>query len=351
MNRYRYKFRIVLFVTIFCRMLSSPVFASELFEATITGNQLTWDNALSVGDEISTLFYEPSSEISPPLPHNAVFWKPGLAISSVNKVTFTSPSASGMSIDVTVKHVGNDFFQSSYDVTEKGNGSCSSANTGSPISVREYSKSGCLSSIRLDSKSGGGHIPFNSYRSVFKIPDIVSEFKHVGAPKGDYKASITVPIYYQNNDEVQHRSTEVFFLIHYNPSSLDDVKISGNGVMALDYDTKEHTVKGKTKFKVSVKGELSNGLKMTFKSSDIEKDFSLEHKVSKKKIPYSLMCDMCDINQVILDGKMFREYAIISSAFNNLDFNLNFYFNNMYFNKVDKGEYFDEVTIRFEPNL
>ncbi|HIF9183890.1 TPA: hypothetical protein ACX6R6_001784 [Photobacterium damselae] len=351
MNRYRYKMRIVLFFTIIFRMMSAPVFADELFEATITGNQLTWDNAFSVGDEITTFFSEPSSLIMPQLPANAVFWKPGLAISPVNQISFTSPSASGMSIDVTVKHVGNDFYQSNYDISQNGKGSCSSANAAKPISVREYSKSECISGVYLNSKSGAAHIPFDSYRSVFKITDIVSEFKRVGAPKGDYKASITVPIYYQNNNEVQRRSTDVSFLIHYNPSSLDDVKISGNGVMALDYDTKEHTVKGKTKFKVSVKGELSNGLKMTFKSSDIEKDFSLEHKNSKRKIPYSLICDMCDINQVILDGRMLRESAIISSAFKNLDFNLNFYFNNMYFNKVDKGEYFDEVTIRFEPNL
>ncbi|MGR5366458.1 hypothetical protein [Photobacterium damselae] len=352
MNQYLFNVKRILFLVFFL-VYPSYTFSTSI-TGTLTGDTIKWNNAYQDNGDIIQTTWQLGSKLNL-LPVRE--WTPAISryISPTNDIVFKSSNMPSSSHGVSVEfyHVGIEFKSSApFSIVDNGSSTCSMDDVSAGyVSLREYLLSSCQSGYSfLNSKK---YRPFDFYRLIFKFGDIATAFK--GKPSGIYHATINIPIKYivkfGSTVSYEIRNETVTFIINYTASFLDDVLIKGDGVMALDYDTDEHSVKGKTKFKVSVRGHLANGLKMSFKSSNVEKDFSLEHTVSKKRIPYSLRCNRCDETQVILDGRMLNDSALISSPFDRLDFNLDFYFNKMYFNKVDKGEYLDEITIRFEPNL
>ncbi|HIF9203962.1 TPA: hypothetical protein ACX6QK_001264 [Photobacterium damselae] len=335
-------------------LLNVPFCFASSITGTLTGDVIKWNNAYQDGSDVIQTTWQLGNKLNL-LPVRV--WTPAISrYSSSDYIVFRAPSMPKMAgVPVEFSHVGVEFKTSSPFKLESSGASslCNKDDVSTGFaSLREYSSLSCMSNFSFKN-STNKYRPFDFYRSVFKFGDIAAAFK--GKASGTYYATVNIPIKYMvkfgTTDSFEIRNDTVTFIINYTASFLDDVLIKGDGIMALDYDTENHTVKGKTKYKVSIRGHLANGLKMSFKSSDIEKDFSLEHSVSKKRIPYSLICNRCDETQVILDGRMLKDNAVISSPFDNLDFNLDFYFNNMYFNKVDKGEYRDRVTITFEPNI
>ncbi|HIF9373435.1 TPA: hypothetical protein ACX6RV_001288 [Photobacterium damselae] len=347
----QYQFNKILIVLI-CFFINPTIVHSETITADITGDQIRWSNAYYSNNDVIQSVWQLGSELNL-LPVKQ--WQPALGRSSIKDVIFKSISFPGIDVNVGFEHVGIEYKTAApFSISKNGKGNCTIDDVSKGyVSLREYTSSECQSDSSFHSSQK--YKPFDFYRSVFKFTNLESAFNNNKVPSGIYYASINIPIKYfvkfGTTESFEVRNRTITFIINYTASFLDDVQVRGDGIMALDYDTNAHSVKGKTKFRVSVRGHLENGLKMSFLSSDVEKDFSLEHEVTKNRIPYSLLCDRCEENQVILDGKMRKDFAIIPSSFDNLDFNLDFYFNKMYFNKVDKGEYFDEVTIRFEPNL
>ncbi|HIF9084882.1 TPA: hypothetical protein ACX6NQ_001726 [Photobacterium damselae] len=350
MNQYQFNKILLVIISFF---IYPTVVYSETITADLVGDQIRWHNASYSNNDVVQSVWQLGNKLNL-LP--VTYWVPALSrYSSSKEITFKSASLPGIDINVAFEHVGIEYKTAApFNISENGKGSCSSDEVSKGyVSLREYGKSECQSNSFFSSSKK--YKPFDFYRSIFKFTNLESAFSSKKVPSGTYYASVSIPIKYLvkygATESFEVRSRTITFIINYTASFLDDVLIRGDGVMALDYDTDAHTVKGKTKFRVSVRGHLENGLKMSFISSNEGRDFSLEHKVSKKRIPYSLLCDKCEDNQVILDGKMLKDFAIIPSTFDDLDFNLKFYFNKMFFNKVDKGEYLDEVTIRFEPNL
>ncbi len=176
-------------------------------------------------------------------------------------------------------------------------------------------------------------------------------------PKGRYIATFDQPIaYYLIYENQQVESYEIYqdqvqIVIDYQPSFLESVDILGDGKFDVRYDTDNHTASGSTRYKVQVDGYITPGIKMSFKSSGQEDDFSLVEEESKSKIPYDLVCEKCQQKQVIKDGVMDEDFAKIDFEGHRLDFNLDFSFDNLHYGDVDEGDYSDAVTVIFEVDI
>ncbi|OCH48156.1 hypothetical protein [Aliivibrio fischeri] len=344
MNKFQFKLLFILFI------FPINLYAGSSLTANVIGSDVRWMNANVIGDDIVEQIWRSSSSF-PLLP--IYEWRPAFNKSPINKVTFNS--SLGFKVETEIEHSGVQFRSASpftVNVEPSGFSSCDFENTLDGYFALS-SKNPCAATYSL--KSSRKYKAYDFFRSAFKLNNLINDFKSVNAPSGVYYANITIPISYMvkygSASSYQTNTETVNFIINYTPSFLSSVNIIGDGVLELDYNTSEHSVKGNTKFNVSVNGHVEPGLKMTFTSSGVEKDFKLENKKSSNSIPYGLICNLCEKPQVIYKGHALDDYSIIPFVGNNLNFNLKFYFDDVYVGRVDEGDYSDAISIRFEVDL
>lgn len=340
-------FSLVLFI--FCTVNAN---ASTVY-AKVTGDMIQWTNAIVNGSEVQQSVWQRSDSFNmQPIQR----WSPAFYQSPLTSLIFTSQL--GAKVETAFKHTGIEFrTTNAYDIVTGGIGTGARCNVGeeSGGNLLLKSDSSCGVDFTLDQQQKLR--PFDFYRTLFELPDLLADFTQARLPAGRYVASFSQPVAYfliyenQNVESYQVYHDQIQVVIDYQPSFLSSVSLVGDGKFKLEYDTEEHSVKGQTKYYVNVNGYINPGIKMSFLSSGQEDDFSLEHTETGTKIPYSLICEKCNDNSIINNGLMKDEFANIGFVGNNLNFVLDFSFNDIYAGDVDEGDYSDAVTIIFELDL
>ncbi|ABU70623.1 hypothetical protein [Vibrio campbellii] len=345
------------------RLLSSLVVLSSLLTcfgahastiyAKITGDRVEWSNAALNGSEIQPLQWQPSDKFNM-LPIKK--WSPAFYQNTQKSLTFHSKA--GAELKTSFKHTGIDFRTSIKPVQMPGvigNSQRCDKQLVYGNDIRLRSKSTCGADFILDQLVK--HTPFDFYRPSFELPSLVSDFMQSKLPAGRYIASFSQSIayylIYENNqvESYQIYQDQVELIIDYQPSFLESVQVLGDGKFNVEYDTDNNTAKGDTSYRVHVKGYITPGIKMSFESSGQKDDFSLVDHKSNSKIPYDLTCDVCVAKQVIQEGVMDKDFARIDFEGQNLEFNLDFSFNNLHYGDVDEGDFSDAVTVIFEIDI
>ncbi|WP_104023711.1 hypothetical protein [Vibrio hyugaensis] len=340
------------FITTCLLATCSAVHASTIY-AKITGDVVEWSNASLNGSEIQPLQWQPSDKFNM-LPIKK--WSPAFYQNTQKNLTFSSTT--GAELTTSFKHTGIDFrtsIKSEQTSGVIGNAKRCQTQPVSGSDIRLRSSSSCGADFILD--QGGKYTPFDFYRPSFELPSLVSDFMQSKLPAGRYIASFNQPVAYYliyENDQVesyQIYQDQVQLIVDYQPSFLESVQVLGDGKFNVEYDTDNHTAKGDTRYRVRVNGYITPGIKMSFESSGQQDDFSLVDHKSNSKIPYDLTCEACVDKQVIQKGVMDKDFAKIDFEGQNLDFNLDFSFNNLHFGDVDEGDFSDAVTVIFEIDI
>lgn len=346
MNRLLYSLAAICLLTTCFSVDASVIYAK------ITGDVVEWSNAAISDSGIQPLQWESSNKFNM-LPVRK--WSPAFYKNPQKSLTFRS--SIGAELTTSFKHNGIDFrtsVKSDQIPGGIGNARLCQVRTITAGEIRLRSESSCGSDTILD--QGNRYIPFEFYRPSFEMPNIVSDFMQSKLPAGRYVASFSQPVaYYVIYEHNQIESYQIYqddvkIIIDYQPSFLDSVQVVGSGQFDIEYDTSNHTARGETSYKIQVNGYITPGIKMSFKSSEKEDDFSLVSN-SNAKIPYDMICEACVDKQVIKDGVMDKEFAKIEFEGNRLDFNLDFSFDNLHYGDVDEGDYSDAVTVIFEIDL
>ncbi|AQS38026.1 hypothetical protein Sps_02878 [Shewanella psychrophila] len=344
-------FSVVLFIS-----CSANAYAS-IIHGKVTGNMIQWTNATTNGNEIQQSVWQSSNSFNL-LP--VLRWSPAFYQNSLRSLTFTSEL--GARVETDFKNTGIEFRTANSYNTSNG-GIDAGLNTGPQCQTGEDSggdfllKSASSCGVNFTLVQQQKLRPFDFYRTFFELPDLLADFTLANVPAGRYLASFSQPVaYFLIYEHQQVESYQIYYdqvqvIIDYKPSFISSVNLIGDGQFDLEYDTEEHSVKGQTKYAVNVSGYINPGIKMSFLSSGNEGDFSLEHTEASSKIPYKLICEKCNDRLVISNGTMSEEYAEIGLVGNNLNFILNFSFNDVYAGEVDEGDYSDAVTIIFELDL
>lgn len=340
-------------LTVACFLLTSSFVQASTIHAKITGDVVEWSGATLHGGEIQPLQWQPSEKFNM-LP--IARWSPGFYQNSQKEITFTSMT--GAKLSTPFKHTGIDFrtsnkFVQTSEVIGTAQRCQEQSIAGGDIRLR--SNSSCGADFILD--QGGKFRPFDFYRPSFELPSLLSDFMQSKLPAGKYIATFNEPVaYYLIYEENQIESYQIYqdqvqIVIDYQPSFLESVQLLGDGKFDVSYDTDNHTAEGKARYRVHVNGYITPGIKMSFKSSGLEDDFSLVDQKSNSKIPYDLVCEACVDKQVIKDGVMDKDFAKIGFEGQNLGFDLDFSFNNLHYGDVDEGDYSDAVTVIFEIDI
>ena len=339
---------LALYVLVMC-----PSTQASTIYAKITGDTVEWSNAIYNDGEIQPLQWQASDKFNMLPVKN---WSPAFLKNTQNKLTFKSTT--GGELTTQFLHTGIDFRTSVNSEKTSGvigNGQrCNEATIGGR-DIRLRSSSSCGADFILD--QGEKFTPFDFYRPSFKLPSLLADFMQSELPRGRYIASFNQSVaYYLIYESHEIESYQIYpdqvqIIIDYQPSFLESVDVVGDGKFDVQYDTENHIASGSTRYKVQVDGYITPGIKMSFKSSGQEDDFSLVEEKSKSKIPYDLVCDKCQETQVIKDGLMDQEFAKINFEGHRLDFNLDFSFDNLHYGDVDEGDYSDAVTVIFEVDI
>lgn len=352
--------------TILCILAIAPTITqAATISADIVGNTIRWNNANLTNGQVSQMIWQSSSK------HNlqkVKEWSPVLSRSSQDTIEFRATNAdNNHTISVPVTHTGielkgNSQFSQSPSSTLVGTYGVCTHSTGSNGYALLIDDAESLCGANFGFLADDKYRPFDFYRSGFRFADagdagsnsLIESFK--GAPAGVYHGSINIPISYlvKFGDTHSYRTFNdtVNFVVRYKPSFLSSVDIIGDGKFILDYDTNEHSVRGTTKFNVNVTGYLSSGLLMSFKSTGADdKDFSLENGTSR--IPYDLVCNMCEKPDVITDGMLNTpsEPSKIPFVGKRLNFNLKFFFDDVHYGEIEEGTFKDSVVVMFQPDL
>ncbi|CAH1536825.1 conserved exported hypothetical protein [Vibrio owensii] len=321
--------------------------------AKIAGDRIEWSNAVFDGSEIQPLAWESSSKFHM-LPITK--WSPAFYQNAGSKLIFKS--STGAQVSTSFKHTGISFRTSSkFKKTSQPIGSAPSCQvqsvTGGDIKLRSNASCGADFTLEQDGKLR----PFDFFKPSFELPTLLTDFRNANLPAGRYTAVFDEPVayylVYDNNEvesyQVYHEQVEI--IIDYKPSFLDSVKVLGNGVFDVEYDTDSHTANGLTRYKVEVAGYIDPGIKMHFESSGQKDDFALMEIDGDSKIAYDLFCEACVEQQVINNGVMKDDYAKIEFEGQHLVFNLDFSFDDLGYGDVDEGDYSDAVTVIFEIDI
>lgn len=360
MRKYLFKF-------VLCLLVLTPTIAirAATISAEIVGDTIKWNNANLTNGQVSQLIWQSSSR------HNlqkVKEWSPLLSKASQDTIEFRPTNADNShTINVPITLTGIELKGSSKFIQTPSSslvgtyGNCTySTGTNGYAALIDDNLGLCGANFGFVAEDR--FRPFDFYRSGFKFSDkgdvgsdsLIESFK--GAPAGVYHGSINIPINYlvKFGDIQSYRTFNdtVNFVIRYKPSFLSSVDITGDGQFILDYDTNEHSVKGVTKFNVNVTGYLSTGLLMSFKSTGAdERDFSLEN--GSSSIPYNLVCNMCEKQDVITDGMLnsTSEPSKIPFVGKRLNFNLKFFFEDIHYGEIEEGTFKDSVIVLFQPDL
>ena len=344
MNKYLYSLTIVAVASLY----THAVCASNNIRAKIVGDELVWITANEIEDYVQQLIWQPASVLNL---FPTYEWTPTFQKSPLTSIMFRS--AKGNQVEVSFDHIGVQFIAGSHFTERQVNSVAnicthvSSRNNQFEFALRELEDSLCMAN--LDLKAKAKYPPFDFYRSIFQMNNIVEEFK--GAPAGYYFAAIDLPLtYYMKYDTAatyQTYNTKIIFSIDYTPYFFDAVTVLGDGTFTLEYNTSDNSVSGKTTYHVRISGELEPGVKMEFESARDKSKFHLIGASSSDTIPYNLLCTKCDKKNVVEAGNLKQKISKISNPGKDVDFDLVFSFENLKYGTVGEGKYQDIVTVRF----
>ncbi|WP_157608705.1 hypothetical protein [Shewanella violacea] len=216
----------------------------------------------------------------------------------------------------------------------------------------------CIGKDSYVTKDKHQYTPFQFFRPIFKLPNMVADFASAKLPSGTYHGSVTVTaqyLYESATGNLTYRSfpISISFSIRYVKSKVTSVIVNGNGNMPAVYDVDNKTVSGTTDYRINVKGVFSNGVQLTFAHSPAGQDFNLESNLGDTKIPYSIKCPQCNVPNVVDKGKLSLNNGTtkVPGKGDSISFSLKVSYDNIAAKTVDTRSYKDTFTVLFKPVL
>lgn len=339
----------VLYIAAFIAIMTANM-AQAAFEvrAEVTSGGVRWDNVTRYNGRML-----PSTWETPPMLQASEAWTaatfsgtPPTEMTLIGGNGEASPTINILISGVQYNTAGIEFTQSASTV----GGACDFDEVSLPIITVEGLN--CASSVRLINTQKSS--PFTFFRPMFVIDEseIVSALS--GLPEGQYSAAVPVNIryYYENDDITTYRniSEVMLFSFDYEPVQLDNVFISGDGVMTPAYDTIGKRITSTTSFDITANGYFNDGIVLTMP----QQSYELVNSISPGQvIPYSIHCAQCNSNNLVNEGVLINQSTAISDGVGvqtSINFTLDFDYD-VEGSEVDSGEYFDDVTIMLEPGI
>ncbi|CAE6901891.1 hypothetical protein ACOMICROBIO_LKFPLAJE_01479 [Vibrio sp. B1FIG11] len=332
---------------------ASPLAYSSTLNIHIEGQQLRFENALSLGASSYTLSdWTVAGGLTP-----TKRFLPGAYLSNKpDKITLSS--ASGQNVEAPISVNGLQYNVSSNSYTRTDNALVSPTCTisqvsGNTVHLEDGTTQTCNADFSLDYTESV--TPFYFYRPTFNLDTAALLAAFNGKPKGVYAGTIQADIkyYYESlGGALTYRVIpEVFTVnVNYVPNTLESIKVSGDGIMEPVYDTDNHTVSADTTFNITALGQFSTGLYITLLSHD----FELKSSVGETTIPFSVTClqSNCEDQEWIKDGVSQLEsdetsYTIDTPS-NIINFDLNVSYQDIPSTEVETGAYTGSFTVMFE---
>lgn len=323
--------------------------------ADYVGEQLKWKNATvsGVGDWWTSTDWTPVSGMPP-----TTTWIPGnFATKPPSTMQLSGP---GGTASLPIVMNGIEFNWSSASPT-----AANAVSTGVPVcshdsvganSGYEANSDGtpCVSKNQI--QNGTAVTPFYFIRPIFNIDTVDLKQALEGKESGTYSGTIPLSIryYYMTSGGALSYfilSQSFTFIINYQPAILTDVLIIGDQNITPQYNTDNNTVSGSTSFNVIATGMFPNGITLTF----VNRDYNMTDMNSDKYIPYSITCNACVDNQIVLNGiyqLASTETSVPSPGdINLINFNLDVSYNDISKDTITTGTYSDTFTIIFKETL
>lgn len=348
---------------------------ASVINGTITGNVLSWNNAIPLsGGYSGSQRYKlssasPVSNLSP-----TSEWIPGLLSSTsqdaLSTITLNGPSNS--SFTAPIKVVGVEY-----------NTGTNSAGTGSDLDGGFYGLMPCIvfasgSTIRLIKPSAtgtlncigkkynaGGQTPFNFITPVIDVnqADFIQAFKDNKAVEGNYNGTLNFTLryyYFTNQGIITYRNIpqQLAVQIYYKADYLEEVVLSPSMlVIEPDYSV-NGKVSGTAKdISVSATGYFTTGLKMTF-TAGAGSVFQMAGPDSKV-LKYFIKCALCDQRVIVDNGILHADITNnnglvtvpVSSSPNKIDFKLSVGYDAQEYDDVVTGNYTGSFIVIFEVDI
>lgn len=332
---------------------ASPLAYSSTLNIDIEGQQLRFENALSLGASSYTLSdWTVASGLTP-----TKRFLPGAYLSNKpDKITLSSASGQSVEAPISVNGLQYNVSSNSYTRTDNAlvNPTCTiSQVSGNTVHLEDGTTQTCNADFSLDYTES--ITPFYFYRPTFNLDTAALLAAFNGKPKGVYVGTIQADIkyYYESlGGALTYRVIpEVFTVnVNYVPNTLESIEVSGDGIMEPVYDTDNHTVSADTTFNITALGQFSTGLYITLLSHD----FELKSSVGETTIPLSVTClqSNCEDQVWIKDGVSQLEsdetsYTIDTPS-NVINFDLKVSYQDIPSTEVETGAYTGSFTVMFE---
>ncbi|ABS06754.1 hypothetical protein [Shewanella baltica] len=316
---------------------------SATVSGKLIGQNLQWYSAISTSNTntLKPAQWIISGNISP----GTMFTQQSITTSGSGNIELRN--ASGEVVSTTLTISGSEYVSPNATSLLSNNGDTTITMSGSNISASGVGVGNHV--VQLSTASGNASTPFTHYRPLFRLPNIVKDFK--GKPAGTYVGNSTVVLtynYVRNDITISNTITgTLVFEIEYVPSVIDSIVFQENDkIIEIVYNL-NGTVSGEVDFNGKATGIFPNGLNIEALSSLYS--FSLQN-VSGDRIPYDITCITCNTN-LVSNGNKLLENGIISNINNNIDLVIKIGFSNIILSEITDGLYTDTVTLMFKPNL
>ena len=344
-------FRLVSHIFIIALSISSfSASASFRINADADPSSVTWDNVVvNGGDMLPSMWETP-----PNLQTTKAFIPATFNSVPTTVVTLTGGSGEASSpIAIDIKGMQYNTSGITYNEELSGLGSgCSMDNVTQPIiSVQGNS---CISTTKLT--SGISTSPFIFFRPIFFIDDTSVTSALNGLPEGIYSGVVPIAIryYYEEVGGILSYRTineTLLITINYVPVQINDIIVSGDGVMEPVYDTANISVSSTTDYDITVNGYFNNGLVLTLPAGE---DYELLNVSDNNiSIPYNINCIQCSNTNLVNNGTLINSEVTIgadSGVQTSLNFILNFDYE-VNGETLISGDYNDFITITIEPGI
>jgi len=343
------KLRIFLWITFIPLFASMQVNAFTL-NGKVVGQNVRWDNAANspIGaDEKVLTSWEPIFGLQPTLS-----WRPGtFATTPATQVTLNGPDGA-VNMPIAVRGLEYNTGSSAPTVVMgPGTGTvCANAQTSSN-SFYIIGITNCTAGFSLSMPNAMQ--PFYFLRPIFRVDESLIASAFAGKEEGLYSGSIPLMVRYEYRSATGTVTYRVLpqsmaVQIHYKPSFLTSVEVTGNGIMPPIYDQLTQKVSATTTFAIQANGYFGNGLMMSFSARDYEL-------VGPTNIPYSIVCDgACSQTNIVTAGVLNHNSVVVAASGSNkttINFNLDVSYDNIDITNVETGTYSDNFIVMFEVNL